>query len=284
MFEGFRSVTIDAGQAHIHVRQGGAGPPLLLLHGYPQTSAMWGKIAPDLAREFTVVAPDLRGYGASSKPATAKDHEPYSKRAMARDQMAVMAKLGFSRFFVAGHDRGGRVGYRLALDHPEAVAKLAVLDIVPTGEAYARANRGFGFAYWHWFFLPQPAPLPENAMAADPEHFFPLRGAFHDPEALAEYRRWVRDPATMHAMCEDYRAGATFDFRLDQSERGKKKIACPVLALWGAKGALPHWYDVLGVWRDWAGDVSGEALDCGHFLPEEKPEETLAALRAFFRA
>jgi haloacetate dehalogenase len=244
---------------------------------------MWHRIAPMLARDFTVVATDLRGYGESSKPETTPDHEPYSKRAMARDQVAVMRSFGFERFFVAGHDRGGRCAYRLALDHPERVLKLAVLDIVPTGEAFRRADMRFGLGFWHWFFLAQPHPLPERMIGADPDAFYfrGRRDLFH-PDALQAYLRHVRDPATIHAMCEDYRAGASIDTALDEGDRGRRRIACPLLALWSARGELERWYDVLAVWRDWAEDVRGKGLDCGHYLPEEAPDETYAEMIAFF--
>ncbi len=283
MFGGFELLTIDTGEAKIRLRKGGSGPPLLLLHGHPQSHVMWHLVAPRLAEEFTVVAPDLRGYGDSSKPATSADHAPYSKRAMARDQVAVMKQLGFDRFMVAGHDRGGRVAYRLALDHPERVSKLAVLDIVPTAEAFGRTDMAFALSYFHWFFLAQPAPLPERLIAADPDLFYFRRGEHQfTPEALAEYRRHVRDPDTVHAMCEDYRAGATIDIALDEADRGKHRIDCPLLALWGRNGQLDTAYDVLAVWRSWAKDVRGRPLDCGHYLAEEAPEETFQELRAFF--
>ena len=284
MFEGFELLTVDTGEAVIRARRGGSGPPLLLLHGHPQTHAMWHRVAPLLAGTFTVVAADLRGYGDSSKPPSAPDHEPYSKRAMARDQVALMRRLGFERFGVAGHDRGGRVAYRMALDHPERVARLAVLDILPTWEHFRRADMAFALGYWHWFFLAQPHDLPERLIGADPD-WYCLRGRRHlfAPEALAEYLRCFRDPATRHAICEDYRAGATFDFALDAADREAGcRVACPVLALWAGRNELDRWYDVLAVWRDWAGDVRGRALDCGHYLPEEAPEETAAELRAFF--
>lgn len=283
MFQGFRQSRIDTGEAVISVTHGGGGPPLLLLHGHPQTHVMWHKVAPALAQQYTVVAPDLRGYGDSSKPPTTPDHEPYSKRAMARDQIAVMQRLGFERFFVAGHDRGARVAYRLALDHPERVTKLAVMDIVPTGEAYRRANMSFGLGYWHWFFLAQPYDLPERMIGCNPENYYykTTRDRF-DPEAFAEYLRCVHNPETIHAMCEDYRAGATIDFALDEADRGRKKIGCPVLVLWGRQGKVDEWYDVLAIWRDWANDARGRALDCGHYLAEEAPEETLAELSGFF--
>jgi haloacetate dehalogenase len=284
MFEGFEPMTVDAGEARIHLRRGGSGPPLLLLHGNPQTHVMWHRVAPRLAEEFTVIAADLRGYGDSSKPPSTPDHEPYSKRAMARDQIEVMRRLGFERFSVAGHDRGGRCAYRLAIDHPERVEKLAVLDILPTGEHFWRADMAFAMGYWHWFFLAQPFDFPERLIGADPGFFFERRptGLFA-PEAKAEYLRCFRDPATIHAICEDYRAGASYDLALDAADRGKQPIRCPVLALWGAKGSLGQWYDVLAVWRDWAADVRGHAVDAGHFIPEEAPDATVAALAAFFR-
>jgi haloacetate dehalogenase len=291
MFEGFRELDLDSGETVIHLRVGGAGPPLLLLHGHPQTHVMWHRIAPDLAERFTVIAADLRGYGDSGKPPTAPGHEPYSKRAMARDMVTAMQALGFERFALAGHDRGGRVGYRMALDHPERVEKLAVLDIVPTGEMYRRADMSFGLGYWHWFFLPQPYDFPERIIGGNPDHFYlerqgalSIAGLFA-PEALAEYRRCWRDPATIHAMCEDYRAGATIDCRLDEADRvAGRRISCPLLALWGARGKMGEWYDVLAVWRGWADDVRGHAIDCGHYLPEEAPAETARALLEFFRA
>jgi haloacetate dehalogenase len=283
VFDGFELLTVDAGEATIRLRRGGSGPPLLLLHGHPQTHAMWHAVAPRLAGDFTVVAADLRGYGESSKPPTRPDHEPYSKRAMARDQVAVMDALGFERFHVCGHDRGGRCAYRLALDHPERVLKLAVLDIVPTAEMWRRVDMELGLVDWHWFFLAQPHPFPERLIAAAPEEFY-FRGdrsRFHH-EALVDYLRCVRDPETIHAMCEDYRAGATIDFELDEADRGRKRIACPVLALWAGRDELGRWFDVLDVWRRWADDVRGRAIDCGHFLAEEAPHEVYAELRSFF--
>jgi len=288
MFDGFALDMIDIGDVTLRVRHGGSGPPLLLLHGHPQTHVMWHRVAPALATRFTVVAPDLRGYGRSSKPPTTDDHLPYSKRTMALDQVALMRHLGFDRFNVAGHDRGGRVAYRLALDHAELVARLAVLDIIPTGEAFRRTNMAFGLGYWHWFFLAQPAPLPEDLIGANPDaYYFRDRAqaeTLFAPQALADYLECVHDPATIHAMCEDYRAGATIDFQLDEADRGQRRVACPVLALWSKRGALDKWYDVPAIWRDWADDVRGRAIDSGHYLAEEAPEETVRELLAFFDA
>ena len=285
MLEGFRTEMVDVGDARIRARVGGSGPPLLLLHGSPQTLLMWHLVAPKLTEVFTVVATDLRGYGDSSKPESAPDHEPYSKRAMALDQVSVMKYFGFERFALCGHDRGGRVGYRMALDHPGVVTKLAVLDIVPTWEAFSRADMAFGLSYWHWFFLAQPYDLPERLLTADPEKALFRGGSelFH-PDAWEEYVRCLRDPEIIHATCEDYRAAATLDYEHDAKDReaGRRITSCPVLALWGRQGFLEGHYDVLDVWRGWAEEVRGRALDCGHYIPEEAPEETYADLRAFF--
>ena len=286
MFEGFTRSFVDTGEASICVRHGGTGPPLLLLHGHPQTHVMWEHLAPRFASEFHVVAMDLRGYGDSSKPQTTPDHEPYSKRAMARDAVAVMRALGYERFDVAGHDRGGRVAYRLALDRPDSVGKIAVLDIIPTWEHLRRADMRFALGYWHWFFLAQPYDFPERIIGADPDGFFlnrPRRRSVFSQEALSEYLRCYRDPRTVHAMCEDYRAAASYDFALDAADYGKKKIEAPLLALWAGDGQVGNWYDVLGIWRDWAADVRGEPIPAGHFMAEEAPDPTYAALRAFFR-
>jgi len=283
MFEGFQLTRIHTGEVEIRLRVGGEGPPLLLLHGHPQTHVMWHAVAPRLARDFTVVAADLRGYGESSKPPTTTDHEPYSKRAMARDQIHVMEHLGFDSFLVAGHDRGGRCAYRMALDHPERVEKLAVLDIVPTGEVFRRLNTELALEMYHWFFLAQPYNLPERLITPDPDayYFYGKRDLFHT-EALEDYLQCARNPDTIHAMCEDYRAGATVDRALDDLDRGNKKIMCPVLVLWSRSDRLDRWFDVLEVWRTWADDVRGWALDCGHYLAEEAPDETHERLQAFF--
>ncbi len=291
MFEGFALEHVEANGVAIRTRHRltAGRPPLLLLHGNPQTHYIWHAVAPRLAERFSVVATDLTGYGGSAKPATTPAHAPYSKRAMARVQIAVMRRFGFERFFVAGHDRGGRVGYRMALDHPERVARLAVLDIVPTWEAYKRADMAFGLSYFHWFFMTQPFDLPERLIGADPEFYWrrhtsrePKGPEFFAAEALADYLRWFRDPATIHAMCEDYRAAATVDMAHDEADRNAgRRIAAPLLALWGAKGRLEAWYDVLAIWRDWADDVRGRALDCGHYVPEERPQQVAAELEAF---
>jgi haloacetate dehalogenase len=285
MFAGFQRSIVDTGEARICVRHGGSGPPLLLLHGHPQTHVCWHRIAPRLAADFTVVAPDLRGYGDSSKPPTTPDHEPYSKRAVARDHVAVMRHLGFERFAVAGHDRGAYGAYRLALDHPARVERLAVLDIVPAGEAWRRADRRFMLAWWHWAFLAQPAPLAENLLTANPEaYYFRHHREVFAPEALAEYLRAVHDPATIHAMCEDYRANATYDYQLDEADRAAgRRIRCPLLVLWARHDDLEELYgDPLAIWREWAESVEGHGIAAGHYLAEEAPEETYTALHTFF--
>jgi len=288
MFDGFDLEMFDLGEIQVRTRVGGDGPPLLLLHGNPQTHVMWHRVAPALAEQFTIVAPDLRGYGRSSKPPSTPDHYSFSKRVMAGDQIALMTTLGHSRFSVAGHDRGARVGYRLALDHPEAVERLAVLDIIPTGEMFDRGGREFGLSHYHWFFLAQPAPLPEKLIGSDPEWYWrwhTTRGpdtSFFDDRALEDYLDCFTDPETIRGICEDYRAGATIDFEHDMADKAEgRKIACPLLVLWSGRGAIDDWYGVLDVWREWATDVRGEALPCGHYLPEEAPNETVEALMTF---
>jgi haloacetate dehalogenase len=250
---------------------------------------MWHRVAPALASGFTVVAPDLRGYGRTSKPPSVPDHGSYSKRTMGEDQIGLMSRLGFDRFSVAGHDRGGRVGYRLALDHPEVVERLAVLDIIPTGEAFRRGGREFGLSLYHWYFLAQPAPLPEKLIGSDPDWFWrwhTTRGpdtSFFDPEAVEDYLACFRDPETVRGMCEDYRAGAGIDFEHDIADIGAgRKLRCPLLVLWGARAKLDEWYDMLEVWGAWADDVGGRALPCGHYLAEEAPVETSQELLGFF--
>ena len=291
MFEGFTERRIETGGAEIHAVVGGDGPPLALLHGYPQTHVMWHRVAPRLAEAFTVVAPDLRGYGRSSKPPGGEGAVNYAKRAMARDVVEVMAALGHDRFLLAGHDRGGRVAYRLALDHPDRVQRLATLDIMPTLEQFERMDRRGALGSFHWFLLAQPSPLPERLIGGDPLSFL------HDmlsrwsgaespfaPEAMADYERSFGNPETVRATCDDYRAGATIDCDLDAADRDAgRRIACPMLALWGDRGGDRR-AGMMEVWGRWATDLRGAAIPCGHFLPEEAPSETAAALLDFFRA
>jgi haloacetate dehalogenase len=293
VFDGFEARDLPTERGTLHAMVGGEGPPLLLLHGYPQTHLMWHAGAPLLAENFTVVATDLSGYGDSLRPVPTSDHVPHSKRALALDQVQAMASLGHERFAVAGHDRGGRVAYRMALDHAERVTALAVLDIVPTAEVWARADDKLALGYWHWGFLAQPSPLPERLIAGDPDAYFDhhllMIGLGTDPEAypdevMAAYRRQLDDATAVNAICEDYRAGATIDRQLDEADRGRE-IACPVLCLWGERGALPVFYgDVLDVWRPWSPGVTGRGLDASHFLVEDQPREVAAELAAFFRA
>ena len=290
MFDDFTAHRFDSAGVEIAVWTAGSGPPLLLIHGYPQTHVMWHRIVPALAERFTVVAPDLRGYGDSAKPAGTADHVNYSKRVMAADLVALMASLGHARFAVAGHDRGGRVAYRLALDHPQAVAQVAVLDIVPTKALYDATDRIIADAYFHWFMLTKPAPIPEALIGGAPDVWLDMcfggwaatAGAF-TPTARAEYHRCFATAAGIHATCEDYRAGATVDYDHDAATiAAGAKITAPLLVLWGARGLVGAKFDPLAVWRDYAIDVRGSALPCGHFLPEEAPDETLAALVRFF--
>ncbi|WP_244483407.1 alpha/beta hydrolase [Mesorhizobium sp. 1M-11] len=266
----------------------GEGPPLLLLHGHPQTHVTWRKVAPTLARHFTVIAADLRGYGDSSKPSGGDDHINYSKRVMARDQVELMQALGFERFFVAGHDRGARVAHRMALDHPDAVARVALLDIAPTATMYARTDRVFATRYFWWFFFIQPYPLPERLIGNDPEFF--LRAHLGrqngpadatEPEIFSEYLRCYRDPMTQHAVCEDYRASAGIDLVHDAAD-DHKRIAAPLLAMWGARSTVGALYDVEQTWLEKALDVKGRALDCGHNLQEECPALVAEELFSFF--
>lgn len=283
MFESFETRDVATSGARIHLRIGGSGPPVLLLHGYPQTHVMWHKIAPRLAESYTVVAADLRGYGDSDKP----DPGDYSKRAMARDQVEAMAALGFDHFAVVGHDRGARVAHRMCLDHEERVSRAAILDICPTATMYAATDKAFATAYYHWFFLIQPFDFPERLIGAAPDYFLGRTlGAWSRTQdvftvaALAEYQRCFRKPETIHATCEDYRAAAGIDLEHDAAD-AEKRIRCPLLVLWGAKGIVGRRFDPIACWREKAVDVRGKAIDCGHFIPEERPEETLEALRAF---
>lgn len=287
--DGFRLVDATVGDGiTIRAAIGGSGPPLLLLHGHPQNHVTWRKIAPALASHFTVVAADLRGYGDSSKPESDDSHHAYSKRAMAQDQVALMRLLGHDAFSVAGHDRGGRVAHRMALDHPDAVTRLALIDIAPTATMYAKTDREFATRYFWWFFLIQKEPLPERLIAADPEFFLrthidgqtKLKGAT-EPAAFADYLRCYMDPATRHAICEDYRAAATIDLVHDAAD-ADARIKAPLLAIWGGRGTVGALYDVLATWREKAERVEGRAFDCGHTLQEELPNETFAELKEFF--
>lgn len=288
MFEGFEERRIAVPEGEIFARIGGDGPPLLLLHGYPQTSAMWHLTAPALAREFSVIAPDLRGYGRSFKPEARDDHAQMSKRAMADDMLAVMRALGHERFLLVGHDRGGRVAHRLAADHPDAVRSLTVLDIAPTREMYRDGGFDFAQTYWHWYWLTQPAPMPERLIGSDPDWYWRMKcGALgasgFAPEAEAEYlAAWT--PETVAASCEDYRAAAGIDLLHDDSDvAAGRRLTMPVQALWGARGAIERLFDCLALWRERAGDVTGQSLPGGHYLAEEHPEEVLAALGPFLR-
>ena len=294
MFEGFHSGRIATSETTIHAVWAGAGPPLLLLHGFPQTHVMWHLVAPRLARRFTVVCADLRGYGASGCPPSTPDHAPYSKRAMARDMVTVMARLGFERFAVAGHDRGARVAYRLALDHPAQVTRLAVLDILPTAVAWELADARFALAYWPWSLLAQPEPLPERLLSAAPDAILDDASAgWGTPanvigaEPRAAYLEALRSPDRVHAICEEYRAPATLDREHDHEDQASgRRISCPLLVLWSGTGALGSWYGgvggPLGLWQAWADNVEGWALQAGHFFPEEAPDETAAMLERFF--
>jgi len=291
LFEGFEVRDFDTPRGSVRARVGGSGPPLLLLHGYPQTHLMWHAVAPSLAERFTVVAADLPGYGDSFRPPVSDDHAAHGKRALARDLIAAMGALGHDAFAVAGHDRGGRVAYRMALDRPEVVSALAVLDIVPTGEVWAHADHRFALGYWHWPFLAQPAPVPERLILGDRDAFWTAverlgleAGERFPAETLATYRAQLADPAFVTAVCEDYRAGATVDRAHDEADRGTRVIACRVRALWGADGSLPRFYDdPLDLWRTYAPDATGRAVErAGHFLAEDAPGDVAADLRAFF--
>ena len=292
MFPEFAAHWIDTAAGKMFARAGGNGPALLLLHGYPQTNVMWHKLAPLLAARFTLVIPDLPGYGWSAAPRSTPDHAPYTKRAMANVALEIMEALGFVRFHVAGHDRGGRVAYRLALDHPGRVEKLAVLDIVPTHAMWHGMDDKLAMKVWHWPFLAQPEPLPVTLIGAAPVDYWNLKAASwtklkdlsaFDPRALAHYHAFFSDPLRIHATCEDYRAGRTGDLQHDEDDRSAgRKIACPVLALWGSAGIPSETAGPLAIWREWADDVRGHAIDSGHFLAEENPRATAAALLEFF--
>lgn len=290
MFAGFRQTRLLANGVNIHTLVGGNGPPLLLLHGYPQSHLIWHGVAEQLATQYTVVLTDLRGYGQSDKPAGQPDHANYSKRTMAQDQVQVMRQLGFGEFFLCGHDRGGRVSHRLAVDHPEAVKKLMLLDISPTLTMYEQTNMDFARSYWWWFWLIQPAPFPESMVAAAPETYLKKKigwghaglSAFTE-QTYSAYLSYVSDPATMHGMCEDYRAAASIDLAHDRADRDAgKKIVCPMNVLWGEFGVVNRCFKPLEDWRVVANDVRGRTLPCGHYIPEEVPVLLLDEMKAFF--
>ncbi|MET0538370.1 MAG: alpha/beta hydrolase [Xanthobacteraceae bacterium] len=293
MFEGFTRAEIQTSGARITTLYGGQGPPVLLLHGNPFSHVSWHSVAPPLAREFTVVATDLRGYGDSEKPPGGADHSAYSFRSMASDQIEVMAKLGFRRFYCAGHDRGARVLHRMCLDHPERVARAAILDIMPQHHLLNHVTRQWATFSWHWFFMIQPYDFPERLMSADPDYFIEKKLSktsqglsFFSPEALAEYKGCYRNPATVHAICEDYRATHGVDLAMDEQDfAAGRKIECPVLLLWGATGGVGRNHKPAEVWTLYASNiVRGAALPCGHYLSEEAPQETYRELREFFIA
>jgi haloacetate dehalogenase len=290
MFPQFERHTIDVGGIHINCVKGGSGPALLLLHGHPQTHAIWHKVAPQLAERYTVIAADLRGYGDSGKPPGLPDHSNYSKRVMAEDQLRLMRHFGHDRFLVLAHDRGARVAYRMALDHPQAVSRLVTLDIAPTLAMYEQTSLAFATAYYHWFFLIRPAPFPETLINSHPgdylRHTIGGRSAGLAPftdAAYAEYLRCLQDPATVHGICEDYRASAGIDLDHERADLAAgNKILCPMLALWGAHGTVGKCFDPLAEWQALAADVRGHALDCGHYIPEEAPQALLDQVLPFF--
>ncbi|MCX7363776.1 MAG: alpha/beta hydrolase [Alphaproteobacteria bacterium] len=290
-FENFTLHEVAVPGGTIRLRHGGSGPPLLLVHGNPQTHAMWNRVAPKLAERFTVIAPDLRGYGGSFKPPATTDHAPYAKREMAQDLVTVMEHFGHTRFKVGSHDRGARVAHRLAIDHPERVEKLAVLDIIPTLEHFERANMEFAMGYYHWFWFAQPHPIPEAVISAAPDTWFhghtarsPRPGDVFHPDALADYLHFARQPDTTRGMCEDYRAAATIDLEHDRASRqAGKKVQCPMLVLWGSKGKIGEWYDALAIWRAYCSNtVTGDAVAAGHYIAEEAPDATLDWFGKFF--
>lgn len=292
LFPGFASHWIDTSIGRMFVRTGGEGAPLLLLHGYAQTNVMWHRVAPALAKRFTLILPDLPGYGWSVAPESGRGHAPYDKRSMAKVMIEIMEQLGHVRFNLAGHDRGGRVAYRLALDHPGRLMKLATLDIIPTYEMWHRMDHTLAMKVWHWPFMAQKYPMPELLISKAPVEYLDWKMASwtkakdlsaFDPRALAHYRAFFSDPTRIHATCEDYRAGETTDLAYDEIDHAaRNKISVPMLVLWGAAG-IPSENSPLTVWRDWAKQVSGKAIDSGHFLAEENPDATATALLEFFR-
>ena len=289
-FPGFALERVEVAGGVLRLRRGGEGPPLLLLHGNPQTHAMWHKVAPALAKRHTVYCPDLRGYGGSFKPPATPDHAPYAKREMARDLAELMSHFGHERFAVAAHDRGARVAHRLALDHAGRVEKLCVMDIIPTLEHFERADMAFALGYYHWFWFAQPHPFPENVICAAPDAWWrahtsrePKPPDFFAREALADYLQAVHSPEMIRGMCEDYRAAATIDLEHDRASRARgEKVRCPMLVLWGRKAKIEAWYDALAVWRNYcASEVTGGPVDSGHYLAEEAPRQVLDRLEPF---
>jgi len=289
-FDSFTLTSTRVRDGELRLRHGGSGPPLLLLHGNPQTHAMWHATAPALAQRYTVICPDLRGYGGSFKPAASADHAPYAKSSMARDMAELMTLMGHDRFQVVSHDRGARVAHRLALDFPDRVQRLAVMDIVPTIEHFERTDMAFALGYYHWFWFAQPHPFPEELINAAPEVWFrahtsrePKPPSFFREEALQDYLAAAHDPDAITGMCEDYRAAASIDLEHDRISRAEgRKVRCPMLALWGAKGKVGGWYDPVALWREYcSADVTGAAVDSGHYLAEEAPAEVLAHLGTF---
>jgi haloacetate dehalogenase len=291
VLESFEHFDVDIQGTRIHAALGGDGPPVLLLHGYPQTHVMWHSVAPQLAERHTVVLADLRGYGDSSRPASAAGHASYAKRAMAADQVELMRHLGFDTFALVGHDRGARVAHRLCLDYPQVVSGVALLDIVPTRHVFTHVDRAMAHDYYHWFFLSQGPDLPEHLIGADPEYWVrrtlaqwsgPAGLHAFAPEAVEDYVRCFSDPEVIRASCEDYRAGASIDLEHDEVDAtAGRLVQCPMLVLWGAEGFVGQAYDVVDVWTKYAVDVHGQALNCGHFLAEEDPLQTLSAMSDF---
>ncbi|WP_246237290.1 alpha/beta fold hydrolase [Halovulum dunhuangense] len=288
MFPGFESHVVKTSGAEIPLVKGGDGPPLLLLHGNPLTHVSWHKVAPELAKTYTVIAPDLRGYGDSSKPEGGEDHAAYSFRAMGQDNFEIMDHFGFERFAVAGHDRGARVGFRMALDRPERVTRLAALDIVPTHAVLSNVTLGWGLESYHWFFMAQKAPFPEKLLTADLGYYIDYKLnkkgvglSIFDPRAMAEYKRCTT-PEQIHAVCEDYRATVGVDFAMDKADFGKRKIACPVLVIWGSNSHCGRHFRPVEMWADWADDLRGFAVPTGHYPAEQRPDLILAAFGAFF--
>jgi haloacetate dehalogenase len=288
VFDGFEEFDIATTGTTIHGRRGGTGPPVLLLHGVPESHLMWHRVAPQLAEHVTVVATDLRGFGDSGTPPSTPDHAPYSMREVARDQVEVMNALGYGKFSVVGHDRGARCAYRMALDHPRAVTRLAVLDILPTGDVFRGMDRELSLGFWVWSFLAAPEPVPEQLIAQAPavlvnhmlDSWADSADAFPAP-IRAEYVTKFSAPDTIHAICEEYRAAATLDYQHDEADRGERRITCPTLVLWSHTGSVASWDQPLEVWRTWADDIRGGPISAGHFIPEEAPDETSRHLLEF---